>query len=177
MTLYKDEGATLDDLREAVTTLEETESTARRVLGRTHPVAESIDFILQEILNRRRERVLATKHAPRGPFRLLERRHGLAEIVERGAVVSVERLRAFLLHHERKIIVFSENALRRGYRSTKQRPRFFEELYGENRARPGVPILIRCGELLGRATVSPLLSRVRSGLKEAWFRPAPIKPV
>ena len=30
--LYKDEGATLDDLHEAVTTLEETERTARRVL-------------------------------------------------------------------------------------------------------------------------------------------------
>ena len=27
----------------------------------------------------------ATEHAPRGPFRVLERRHGLAEIVERGA--------------------------------------------------------------------------------------------
>ena len=48
MALYIDHGATLDDLREAVTTLEETESTARRVLGRTHPVAESIEFILQE---------------------------------------------------------------------------------------------------------------------------------
>ena len=30
----------------------------------------------------------AAEHAPRGPFRLLECRHGLAEIVERGAVVS-----------------------------------------------------------------------------------------
>ena len=35
--LYKDDGATLDDLREAVTTLEETSRTARRVLGGTHP--------------------------------------------------------------------------------------------------------------------------------------------
>ena len=33
------------------------------------------------------------EHAPRDPFRLLERRHGLAEIVERGAVVLVERYR------------------------------------------------------------------------------------
>ena len=63
-------------------------------------------------------RVPVSKHALRNPSYLLERRQGLAEIVERGAVVSVERLRAFLLHHERKIIVFSENALRRGYRST-----------------------------------------------------------
>ena len=29
----------------------------------------------------------ATKHAPRGPFRLLKRRYGFAEIVERGARV------------------------------------------------------------------------------------------
>ena len=28
-----------------------------------------------------------TEHAPRGPFQLLERIHGLAEIVERRAVV------------------------------------------------------------------------------------------
>ena len=33
----RDDGATLDDLREAVTTLEETERTARRVLGGAHP--------------------------------------------------------------------------------------------------------------------------------------------
>ena len=46
--LFENPGATTDDLREAVTTLEETESTAHRVLGRTHPVAESIEFILQE---------------------------------------------------------------------------------------------------------------------------------
>ena len=35
----------------------------------------------------------AAKHAPRDPGRVLERRHGLAEIVERSAVVLVERLR------------------------------------------------------------------------------------
>ena len=29
-------------------------------------------------------RVLASKHAPSSPFRVLERRHGLTEIVERG---------------------------------------------------------------------------------------------
>ena len=63
-------------------------------------------------------RVPASKHALRDPSYLLERRHGLAEIVERGAVVSVERLRAFLLHHERKSMIFSENLLRHGYRFT-----------------------------------------------------------
>ena len=35
--LYEDDGATLDNLREAVTTLEDTERIARRVLGGAHP--------------------------------------------------------------------------------------------------------------------------------------------
>ena len=35
--LYKDSGATLDDLHEAVTTLEDSERIARRVLGGAHP--------------------------------------------------------------------------------------------------------------------------------------------
>ena len=41
-TLKRDPSATLDDLREATTTLEETERTARRVLGGAHPTAEWI---------------------------------------------------------------------------------------------------------------------------------------
>ena len=40
--LYKDDGATLDDLRESVTTLEDMERTARRVFGGTHPIVETI---------------------------------------------------------------------------------------------------------------------------------------
>ena len=35
------------------------------------------------------ERMRATEHAPRGPINVLKRRHGLAEIVERGALVLV----------------------------------------------------------------------------------------
>ena len=35
----------------------------------------------------------ASEHAPGGPFRVLERCHGFAEIVERGAGVTVERPR------------------------------------------------------------------------------------
>ena len=35
------------------------------------------------------ERVRATEHAPRDSFQFLERRHGLAEIVERGATQAV----------------------------------------------------------------------------------------
>ena len=37
-TIYYDANAALDDLREAVTTLEETERIARRVLGGAHPL-------------------------------------------------------------------------------------------------------------------------------------------
>ena len=42
-SLYKDDGATLDDLREAVTTLEETERVLRRVLGGSHPLTVDIE--------------------------------------------------------------------------------------------------------------------------------------
>ena len=41
-SLYEDPGATLDDLREAVTMLEDTERTARRVFGGTHPLTAAI---------------------------------------------------------------------------------------------------------------------------------------
>ena len=40
--------ATLDDLRAAVTTLEDTERIARRVLGGTHPVAGGLEYELQD---------------------------------------------------------------------------------------------------------------------------------
>ena len=42
LALCKDTGATLDDLREGVTTLEETERIARRVLGGAHPLVTQI---------------------------------------------------------------------------------------------------------------------------------------
>ena len=41
------EGATLDDLREAVTSLEDTEQTARRVLGSAHPLTGAIEANLR----------------------------------------------------------------------------------------------------------------------------------
>ena len=46
--LYRDGCATLDDLREAVTRLEDIERIARRVLGGAHPVTASIDYDLRE---------------------------------------------------------------------------------------------------------------------------------
>ena len=45
--LYHDDDATLDDVRESVTTLEETERTARRVLGGAHPTTVDIEASLQ----------------------------------------------------------------------------------------------------------------------------------
>jgi len=45
--LYKDDGATLADLREAVTTLEELAPYARRVLGGAHPTTAGIGRALE----------------------------------------------------------------------------------------------------------------------------------
>ena len=45
--LHLDADATLDDLREAVTTFEETERIARRVLGGAHLITEGIEDGLQ----------------------------------------------------------------------------------------------------------------------------------
>ena len=42
MTLHEDPSATLDDLREAATTLEDTERTVRRVFGCDHPFTVQI---------------------------------------------------------------------------------------------------------------------------------------
>ena len=46
--LYDDPAATLADLREAVTTLEETAPIARRVLGGAHPVTTWIEATLRD---------------------------------------------------------------------------------------------------------------------------------
>ena len=48
MTLYRDPGATLDDLREAVTTLEDSQRIARRVFGGAHPLTMGIEGSLQD---------------------------------------------------------------------------------------------------------------------------------
>ena len=46
--VYKDPGATLDDLREAVKTLEDAERIARRVLGGAHPLLVFIERALEK---------------------------------------------------------------------------------------------------------------------------------
>ena len=45
--LYRDDGASLGDQREAVTTLEEIERIARRVFGGAHPLTTGIEVSLQ----------------------------------------------------------------------------------------------------------------------------------
>ena len=46
-SLYQDDRATLDDLRKAVTTLEDAERIARRVFGGSNPLTKGIDDDLQ----------------------------------------------------------------------------------------------------------------------------------
>ena len=56
----------------------------------THPRPR----VSQVALNVLCERVLATEHAQRGPFQVLERRDGFAQILERGGRVAPRRRRA-----------------------------------------------------------------------------------
>jgi len=58
--LYNDPGATLGELREAVTTLEALERTARRVFGGTHPFTGRIELPLREA-----RAALAARETPR----------------------------------------------------------------------------------------------------------------
>ena len=48
MALFDDPGATLDDLREAATTLEDTDRIARRVFGGAHPLTGGIAVYLRD---------------------------------------------------------------------------------------------------------------------------------
>ena len=47
--LYKDDCATLNDVREAVASLEEIERTARRVLGGANPITSMMEESLREV--------------------------------------------------------------------------------------------------------------------------------
>ena len=60
--LYKDDGATLDDLRESVTTLEDTERIARRVLGGAHPLTVDIERSLRRARAALRARETPSRH-------------------------------------------------------------------------------------------------------------------
>ena len=48
VALYRAEGATLDDLRESVETLEDAERIAQRALGGAHPLTKEIEGFLQQ---------------------------------------------------------------------------------------------------------------------------------
>ena len=71
---------------------------------------------MQLALNMHYERVCATKHAPRGSLRVLERCHGLAQIFERGVGVLVKRLRVIHPQPERESMIICENTSRHGHR-------------------------------------------------------------
>ena len=58
-----DAAATLDDIREAVTTLEETERTARRVLGGAHPLTKNVEGSLRKMRARLRARETPSRSA------------------------------------------------------------------------------------------------------------------
>jgi hypothetical protein len=83
---------------------------------------------MQKALNIQKMRVCATEHAPRNRFVVLERIHCLAEIVKRGAGFPVERLSIITPHHDRSLIILSENASRHAHRFAQHRLGFFKAL-------------------------------------------------
>ena len=54
--LYKKAGATLDDLNEAVRTIEDMERTMRRIFGGAHPLTVDVERHLQNSLRARDSR-------------------------------------------------------------------------------------------------------------------------
>ena len=81
----------------------------RRLAG-----VERSSRVSQETLKSSYNRMCAAEDAPRSPRRVFERRHGLAEIIERGTVVLVERLRVHKPQPERERIILIEDASRDG---------------------------------------------------------------
>ena len=63
-TLYRNDGATLDHLREAVTTLEDVQRIARRVLGAAHPMTVGLEQALR--ISRAALRFRETAETPLG---------------------------------------------------------------------------------------------------------------
>ena len=82
----------------------------------------------QMALNPRCGRVRTAEHAPRDRFYLLERRHGLAEIVERGGGVLVQCTGVSRPHLERDCMIRAKNTLRHGRTFAQQSLRLFEAL-------------------------------------------------
>ena len=93
----------------------------RRLAG-----AEYGSRLSQIVLNCRCLRVRAAEHAPRNRLDVLERSHGLADIVERGAGVPPKSVPVIPPHPERDVITLAENASRHGYCFEQQCLGFFE---------------------------------------------------
>ena len=81
--------------------------------------AERLSRLSQITLNMNNERVRAAENAPRGPFYVHERRHGLADIVERGARAA-KYLTVKPPHPKREIMTISQNTPRPRYRFAQQ---------------------------------------------------------
>ena len=96
-----------------------------KLLKRSGTGAERGSRVLQVVLNVHCERVCVTEDAPRDPGRILERRHGLAEIVERGAVGFVEHYRVIHPKRECEFMTLTENASRHGHNFAHECPGFF----------------------------------------------------
>ena len=62
--LYMDDGATVDDLREALTTLEDTGRIARRVLGGAYPITIGVEGELRNVRAALRAREEVARPAP-----------------------------------------------------------------------------------------------------------------
>ena len=82
--------------------------------------------LLQGYLHRTYVWVRAAEKAPRGPFHVLKRRHGLAEIVERCVLIAIERLPVKQPNPEREIMTLSENSSRRAHHAAQISLGFFE---------------------------------------------------
>ena len=104
--------------------------------------AELGSRVSQGFPNRHCERVRAAKYAPRGRFDLLNRRHGLTEIVERGGGVPVKHHRVDPPRPERRVLILSKNASSHGNSFAQHRFGFFEALYPEK----GHRAVVGCGE-------------------------------
>jgi len=98
--LYEDPAATLDDLREGVTRLEDVERTARRVLGGAHPLVQRyISLSLHIALNQLHNAVETLAETERTTRRLL----GSAHPVTAGIEVALRDARAELSRARRRV--------------------------------------------------------------------------
>ena len=89
--------------------------------GRSLAGAEDGSRVSHGYLDPRCDRMRATEHAPRDPFRGLERRYCLAEIVECGVGVPAECHRVIRPQRERESMISSENTVCHGYCFAQQR--------------------------------------------------------